>query len=89
MSGGTTLLRGPAPAPLSPALLLLLLQRGGVILSSGAVLSVTHRTSMASHVYLYLSAVAPPTILVTGPCTPHVASLADVSTAGFSQTCSA
>ena len=87
MSGGTTLLCGPAP--LSPALLLLLLQRGGVILSSGAVMSVTHRTSMASHVYLYLSAVAPPTILVTGPCTPHVASLADVSTAGFSQTCSA
>ena len=87
MSGGTTLLRGPAPV--SPVLLLLLLQRRGVILSSGAVLSVTHRTSMASHVYLYLSAVAPPTILVTGPCTPHVASLADVSTAGFSQTCSA
>ena len=87
MSGGTTLLRGPAPV--SPALLLLLLQRVGVVLSSGAVMSVTHRTSMASHVYLYLSAVAPPTILVTGPCTPHVASLADVSTAGFSQTCSA
>ena len=90
MSGGTTLLRGPVPV--SPVLLLLLLQHGGiggVILSSGAVMSVTHRTSMASHVYLYLSAVAPPTILVTGPCTPHVASLADVSTAGFSQTCSA
>ena len=42
MSGGTTLLRGPAPAPVSPALLLLLLQRGGVILSSGAVMSVTY-----------------------------------------------
>ena len=29
---------------------------------------------MASQVYLYLSAVAPPTILLTGPGMPHVLS---------------
>ena len=40
---------------------------------------------MASQVYLYLSAVAPPTILLTGPGMPHVASVATDGVFLFSQ----
>ena len=43
--------------------------------------------NMASQVYLYLSAVAPPTILLTGPGIPHVLSVGAGGVWPLSQVC--
>ena len=43
--------------------------------------------NMASQVYLYLSAVAPPTILLTGPGMPHVLSVDTDGVLFLSQVC--
>ena len=43
--------------------------------------------NMASQVYLYLSAVTPPTILLTGPGIPHVLSVGTRGVSLLSQVC--
>ena len=43
--------------------------------------------NMASQVYLYLSAVTPPTILLTGPGMPHVLSVGTRGVSLLSQVC--